>query len=124
MKHIPTFERFVNESIKESASLTPGSFPKFELFLESLIPSNKRIGFFVEDHRLLIGYFPESASMADLSKSLPEKVKNEIEKKFAGTEFTFMKELIKSDPMSGKKMIFSAVSASKQKNLLNIENLF
>jgi len=119
MKHIRTFESFINESIVDSQS-----FPNFESYVENLIPKNKRITFFVEDHRLLIGYFPESASMADLSKSLPEKVKDELNKKFAGTKFTFMNEFTKVDNMSGKKMIFSAVSAKTQKDLLQIEKLF
>jgi hypothetical protein len=119
MKHIPTFEDFVNEAIVNNQS-----FPNFESYVENLIPKNKRISFFIEDHRLLIGYFPESASMADLSKSLPEKVKNELDEKFAGTKFTFMDEFTKVDNNSGKKMIFSAVSAKTQKDLLQIENIF
>jgi hypothetical protein len=119
MKHILTFESFLNE-----ANINSQSFPNFESYLENLIPKNKRISFFIEDHRLLIGYFPESASMADLSKSLPERVKDELDEKFAGSRFTFMDELVKPDPMSGKKMIFSAVSAKTQKDLLQIEDLF
>ena len=119
MKHVLTFESFLNE-----ANINSQSFPNFESYLENLIPKNKRISFFIEDHRLLIGYFPESASMADLSKSLPERVKDELDEKFAGSRFTFMDELVKPDPMSGKKMIFSAVSAKTQKDLLQIEDLF
>ena len=119
MKHIQTFEGFLNEE-----DINEKSFPKFETYIESLIPSNKRIAFFVRDHRLMIGYFPAYASTADLSKSLPEKVKNKIEEKFAGTPFTFMDEVVKLDPRSGKKMIFSAVSAKTQKDLQQIENLF
>lgn len=119
MKHIQSFENFLNESIVNSQS-----FPNFESYVESLVAKNKRIAFFVEDHRLLIGYFPESASMADLSKALPKKAKEELDKKFAGSQFTFMDEFVKSDPMSGKKMIFSAVSAKTQKDLLQIEKIF
>jgi hypothetical protein len=129
MKYIHTFDGFLNESEENSkilneAIMDPRSFPNFESYVESLVPKNKRIAFFVEDYRLLIGYFPESASMADLSKALPKKVKDELSKKFAGSRFTFMDEFIKLDPMSGKKMIFSAVSAKTQKDLLQIENLF
>ena len=119
MKHIHTFESFLNE-----ANIDPQSFPNFETYVESLVPKNKRIAFFVEDHRLLIGYFPESASMADLSKALPKNVKDELGKKFAGSQFTFMDEIIKPDSISGKKMVFSAISAKTQKDLLQIESLF
>lgn len=118
MKNILSFQEFLNESLR------PQDFPNFEGYVESLIPKNKRISLFIEDHRLLIGYFPESASMADLSKSLPQKVKDEIDKKFAGTAFTFMSEITKNDPISGKKMMFSAISAKSQKDLNGIEKLF
>ena len=123
MEKIKTFEEFLNENLNE-ANINENSFPNFESYIENLIPKNKRIAFFLEDHRLLIGYFPESASMADLSKSLPEKVKDELDKKFAGTKFTFMNEFTKVDNMSGKKMIFSAISAKRQKDLLQIEKIF
>jgi hypothetical protein len=119
MKNLPTFESFLNES-----NINPQSFPNFESYIENLIPKNKRIAFFIEDHRLLIGYFPEGASMADLSKSLPKNVKDELSKKFDGSKFTFMNEFTKTDRVSGKKMIFSAISAKTQKDLLQIENIF
>jgi len=105
-------------------TVDPQNFPKFESYIENLIPKNKRIAFFIEDHRLLIGYFPEGASMADLSKSLPNRVKDELAKKFAGSKFTFMNEFTKIDRLSGKKMVFSAVSANTKKDLLQIENIF
>ncbi len=123
MKNLQTFEEFLNESLNEG-NLSEKDFPKFLEFIENLIPKNKRVSFFIEDHRLLIGYFPESASFADLSKSMPEKVKSAIESKFAGKPFTFISSFEKRDNLSGKSMIFSAVSAKTNKDLIKIEDLF
>ena len=92
--------------------------------MESLIPKNKRIQFFIEGHRLLIGYFPAGASMADLSKLLPVNTIKNLEEKFAGTPFIIMTDFEKPDPMSGKKMKFIAISAKDQNALKEIDRLF
>jgi hypothetical protein len=103
---------------------TGHDFPKFESYLESLIPKNKRVSLFIDGHRLLIGFFPEGASMADLSRLLPTSVIVALEKKFAGTPYTVMTNLEKSDPISRKKMKFVAISAKDQATLAEIEQLF
>jgi len=121
MKNVKLFEQFLSE-INET--LSGNDFPKFESYVESLIPKNKRIQFFVEDHRLLIGYFPEFASTAILSKSLPPKVVSMLEKKFAGTPYTVMANFEKMNPLSNKKMKFVAISAKDQNTLKKIEQLF
>ena len=74
-------KQIIREEIQKvlNEKLSGNDFPKFESYVESLIPKNRRIQFWVEGDRLLIGYFPEYASMADLSKSMPEKVKDSIE---------------------------------------------
>jgi len=118
MRHVKLFESFVNEN------LTQQDFPKFKSHLESLAPKNKRIAFFIEDRRLLIGYFPEGASMADLSKLLPTNTIAALEKKFAGTPYTVMTDFEKRDPYSSKKMKFVAISAKDQATLAKIEQLF
>lgn len=122
MKNLQTFEEFLNEELNEKISII--DFPKFESYLESLIPKNKRVSFFIEDHRLLIGYFPEAASMADLSKVLPTNIIKKLEEKFAGTPFTVITDFEKQDPISGKKMKFVAISAKDQNTLKKIEKLF
>ena len=121
MKNLKTFDEFLNESINEGFT---NNFPKLEEFITSLIPKGKAIQLFIEDHRLLIGYYPSFASMADLSKSLPEKVNKSLEEKFAKSEFTLMKDFIKNDPISGKKMTFTVISAKDKKTLSKIEKLF
>jgi hypothetical protein len=105
-------------------TLSGDDFPKFESYLEFLIPKNKRVSLFIEDHRLLIGYFPEAASMADLSKVLPTNIIKILEEKFSGTPFTVMTSFEKRDPISGKKMKFVAISAEDQNTLKKIEQLF
>ena len=108
-----------------SEKLSHNDFPKFEYYVESLIPKNKRIQFWVEGNRLLIGYFPESASMADLSKLLPINVISTLEKKFEGTPYVVITNFEKIDPLSGsKKMKFVAISAKDENTLSKIENLF
>jgi hypothetical protein len=122
MEHIKTFESFLNEA---AGAITPNQFPKFQAFIESLVPKSKRrIALFVEDHRLLIGYYPTGGTMGDLSKSLPESANDEIDEIFVGSKFTFMTRFEKPDPRTGKKMTFSAVSAKTQNDLLKIEDLF
>jgi hypothetical protein len=126
MKKADNFDlrKFITEGKLLRESLTSQDFPKFESYLEDLIPSNKRISFFLEGSRLLIGYFPEGASMADLSKLLPTNIITILEKKFAGTPYTVMTNFEKPDPISGKKMKFVAISAKDQNTLRNIEQLF
>jgi hypothetical protein len=121
-----SYQEFLNEQEEtlNEGNLSQKDFPKFLEFIENLIPKNKRISFFIEDHRLLIGYFPESASFADLSKSMPEKVKSAIESKFGGKPFTFINSFEKRDNISGKTLVFSAVSAKNSKDLIKIEDLF
>lgn len=122
MQHIKTFESFINESIDEN------SFPKFKNYIESQIPEGKSIQFYIRDNRLMIGYFPANASMAELSKSLPEEVKEDLSEKFEETNFVFMDKVVEPDPVSGKDMIFSAVSLKflnqTQEDLQQIEDLF
>ena len=121
----------LNQLIKEEISkilnkkLTGNDFPKFKSYIESLIPKNRRIQFYVEGNRLLIGYFPEAASMADLSKLLPPDIIAILEKKFAGAPYVVMTNFEKIDPISGsKKMKFIAISAKDQNTLPKIEKLF
>ena len=119
-------KQIIGEEITKilNETLSGNDFPKFEFYIESLIPKNKRIQFFIEGNRLLIGYFPEGASMADLSKVLPPNIIKVLEEKFAGTPFTVMTSFEKPDPISGKKMKFVAISAKDQNTLKNIEQLF
>lgn len=126
MKPADNFDlrKFITEGKLLRESLTANDFPKFESYIESLVPKNRRIQFYVEGNRLLIGYFPEAASMADLSKLLPSKVISMLQEKFAGTPYTVMTNFEKSDPISGKKMKFIAISAKDQNTLKNIEQLF
>jgi hypothetical protein len=119
MKHLPTFEQF----ICESKNYTSRDFPKLEEFIESLIPKGKRIQLFVEGHRILIGYFPDFASMADLSKPLPEKVNRAIQEKFAGTFVTVMTQFEKPDKLTGKKMTFTALSVGRPGDEANFEKI-
>jgi hypothetical protein len=118
--------QLIKEEIQKvlGKKLSSNDFPKFESYLESSIPKNKRIAFFIEGHRLLIGFFPEYASMADLSKLLPTSIIVALEKKFAGTPYTVMTNIEKSDPISNKKMKFVAISAKDENTLAKIENLF
>lgn len=118
--------QIIKEEIRKvlNEELSGNDFPKFESYIESLIPKNKRIQFYVEGHRLLIGYFPEAASMADLSKLLPSNIIKVLEEKFSGTPFTVMTSFEKQDPISGKKMKFVAISAKDQNTLKKIERLF
>ncbi len=101
--------------------LTQSDFPKLLTYLESITNKNKRIALFVEGHRILIGYFPNHATLADLSKQLPPKIIEKIRKKFAMSEFVIMSGFVKLDPISGKKMIFTAISGKDQESLKNIE---
>jgi hypothetical protein len=39
MKHIQDFEGFLNEV---AGAITPNQFPKFQAFIESLVPKSKR----------------------------------------------------------------------------------
>ena len=122
-----TFKNFIKEEIRKvlNEELSGNDFPKFESYIESLIPKNKRIQFYVDGHRLLIGYFPEAASMADLSKLLPSNIIEVLQKKFAGTPYVVMTNFEKIDPISGsKKMKFVAISAKDQNILSKIEKLF
>jgi len=118
--------QIIKEEIRKvlDEKLSGDSFPKFESYIESLIPKNKRTQFFIEGNRLLIGYFPEAASMADLSKTLPPNIIKVLEEKFAGTPFTVMTSFEKLDPISRKKMKFVAISAKDQNTLESIEQLF
>jgi len=120
-------KQIIKEEIRKvlNKKLSDNDFPKFESYIESLVPKNRRIQFYVEGHRLLIGYFPESASMADLSKLLPPNIITILEKKFAGTPYVVMTNFEKIDPISGsKKMKFVAISAKDQNTLSKIEKLF
>ena len=113
-----TIHQYLNEALSDN------NFYKFESYLENIIPKNKRISLFQEEHRLLIGYFPEYASMGDLSKLLPESVIDKLESKFAGTKFVVMSNFEKPDPISGKKMKFVVISATNKNELQKIEDLF
>lgn len=118
--------QIIKEEISKmlNEKLSGWDFPKFESYIESLIPKNRRIQFYVEGTRLLIGYFPEAASMADLSKLLPPNIVTVLEKKFAGTPYVVITNVEKPDPISGKKMKFIAISAKDQNTLKKIEQLF
>ena len=119
-------QQIIKEEISKvlNEKLSGNDFPKFKSYVESLIPKNKRIQFFPEGNRLLIGYFPEAASMADLSKPLPPNVISILQKKFAGTPYVVMTDFEKIDPFSNKKMKFVAISAKDENTLAIIENLF
>jgi Zn-dependent M32 family carboxypeptidase len=121
LKEVQRFQKIAG-LLKED--LTQQDFPKFKTYLESIVPKNKRIAFFIRDHRLLIGYFPEGASMADISKLLPTNIIVALEKKFASTPYTLITNVEKKDPYSNKKMKFVAISAKDQATLAKIEQLF
>ena len=122
-----TITRLVKEILKENKfkeKIDNHSFPKLEKFISSIIPSNKAINLFLEDHRLLIGFFPQYASMDKLSNSLPPKAINKLQEKLAGTPFTLIDSLEKSDPLSNKIMKFTTISAKNQETLKQLESIF
>jgi hypothetical protein len=110
--------------IKEGFELSYSDFNNFVSFLEKIIPKKKRIGLFIEDNVILIGYFPEFATMADLSKPLPTRIKSIIKEKIKNTNFTFIDNIMKPCPITDKPMFFSAITSSSQDELLDLENLF
>jgi len=123
-KSIISISKALNpEKNKISESITSHSFPKFKKYLESIIPKNKNIQFFIDGHRLLIGYFPDGSPMSTLSKSLPNSTNDRLEKLFTGKPFTVMTKFTKPDPRTGKTMVFTAISADSQNDLKSIEDI-
>ncbi len=70
---------------------------------------NKTFGFFREEDRILIGYFPKYAFMADRSKYLPEKLYLKLKEKLP-TSF-FLYKATKLCPLSGKPMKFVVIKS-------------
>jgi hypothetical protein len=85
-------------------------YPRLQAFLESMLPGNRGIQMFPEDNIIFIGYFKIPASMADLSKKLPEKMYDKLEKQYLKTGVTVWRNYEKRCPMTNRKMNFTALS--------------
>jgi hypothetical protein len=109
--------------VKEGLEIDSWDFNNFISFVESITPKNKRIGLFIEENVIMIGYFPEFATMADLSKPLPKRIKSIIKEKIKNTNFTFIDNVIKPCPITDKPMFFSAITSSSQDELLDLEKI-
>ena len=102
-------------------------YPKLQTFLDSMLPENKGIQLFPEGTRILIGYFKRPASMADLSKKLPEKMYDKLEKQYRKTGVTVFRDFEKRCPLTNRKMNFTALqvpSLSTSNFRKEIESVF
>jgi len=86
------------------------SLPVLEGFLEkNLKNKTKAFAFFREEDRILIGYFPKYASMAERSKYLPEKLYEKLKEKLPVGFFLY--KIIKTCPLSNKPMKFVVIKS-------------
>lgn len=100
-------------------------YPNLQSFLDAMLPECKGIQLFPEGHRVLIGYFDRPASMADLSKKLPDEMYSRLEELYRKTGVTVIRNFEKRCPLTNRKMNFTALSAASSDSCRkNIESVF